>query len=113
MKHIGQQIRLFREQQGVGLNAYARKLGVSPGYLSNLERGLTDNIHLSLLDELLKQLGVQHSSPDAEFAEIQFRIERIRKQMVTLQPRFPEAVDYLLQTVEKGAAMLNQLFFDE
>lgn len=108
MTNLGQQIRLFRQQQGIGLNVYARQLGVSPGYLSNLERGKTDNIQLSLLERLRVDIGLE---PYPEAApEMDSRIERIRQELIQLQPHFPEAVDFLLHTVEKGTTMLNEFF---
>ena len=50
MQEIGQQIRQIRNRKGISLNAYANELGVSSGYLSNLETGKTQNITLSVLE---------------------------------------------------------------
>lgn len=58
MQEIGQQIRQIRNRKGISLNAYANELGVSSGYLSNLETGKTQNITLSVLEQLQKDLNL-------------------------------------------------------
>lgn len=104
MKNLGQQIRLFRQQKGISLNSYAQELGVSPGYLSNLETGKTDTIQLSLLDKLQKELMLvpNVSNAETEHYEIELRLQRIKTLLIQLHKRQPDAVEYLLNTIEQG-----------
>jgi transcriptional regulator with XRE-family HTH domain len=38
---LGQQIQMIRRKKGITLSDYAKMLGISAGYLSNLETGKT------------------------------------------------------------------------
>ncbi|NEY98659.1 helix-turn-helix domain-containing protein [Heyndrickxia shackletonii] len=41
LKNLGQKIRLMSEKKGISLNPFAKALGISSGYLSQLETGKT------------------------------------------------------------------------
>ncbi|MBM7518526.1 helix-turn-helix domain-containing protein [Nocardioides nitrophenolicus] len=53
---IGRHVRAFRTQQGLTLRALAARSGLSVGFLSQLERGLT-SISLTTLRDLADDLG--------------------------------------------------------
>lgn len=102
MQEIGQQIRQIRNRKGISLNAYANELGVSSGYLSNLETGKTQNITLSVLEQLQKDLNLVPFPADSS-DEIRIRLDRVYELLVNLQTYKPDAVEYLLRCVEGGA----------
>jgi transcriptional regulator with XRE-family HTH domain len=107
LQDLGKRVRMLREQKGIGLNAYAKILGVSSGYLSNLETGKTDSVHLSVLTKLQEELSLlplQHSEDDNE---VTYRLTRIHSQLTELHQQNPEGVEYLLQTLEKGIEVLT------
>jgi len=56
LNNFGKRIRFLREQKGISLNEFAKKLIVSSGYLSNLETGKTETIPLSLLKNCKRNL---------------------------------------------------------
>ncbi|WP_345243236.1 helix-turn-helix domain-containing protein [Pontibacillus salipaludis] len=103
---LGKRVRMLREQKGIGLNTYAKTLGVSPGYLSNLETGKTDTIELTLLSKLQDEFTI--FPLQKEESEIDYRLSRILEQLKTLNNFDPLAVDYLLQTIEKGIEVMNK-----
>jgi transcriptional regulator with XRE-family HTH domain len=53
---LGQQIQMIRRKKGITLSDYAKMLGISAGYLSNLETGKTYKVDLLLLDKIQKEL---------------------------------------------------------
>lgn len=109
MKNLGQQLRKVRLQKKISLNAYANHLGVSPGYLSNLETGKTQTIQLSLLDKLQRELRI---IPDpnhfTDTDELDLRIQRIRISLKELYESRPDSVEYLLSTIEEGTKLFYQ-----
>lgn len=109
MKNLGQRVRAIRINKGIGLNEFANKLGVSSGYLSNLETGKTETIHLSLLEKLQDELDV---FPTVDLGEVDdkflYRIERTNLLLKQLAENNPELTDYLLSTVEKGIDVFNK-----
>jgi transcriptional regulator with XRE-family HTH domain len=102
MQEIGKQIRQIRTQRGISLNAYANELGVSSAYLSNLETGKTQNITLSIIEQLQKDLNLIPFHTD-ENDEIRMRLDRVYVLLFSLQDYKPDAVEYLLHCVEEGA----------
>ncbi|OEF99156.1 transcriptional regulator [Vulcanibacillus modesticaldus] len=109
MRNLGQRVRAIRVKKGIGLNEFANKLGVSSGYLSNLETGKTETIHLSLLEKLQDELEI---FPTVDLGEIDnellYRIERVNLLLKQLAENNPELTDYLLSTVEKGIEVFNK-----
>lgn len=55
---IGSRIRATRVKQDMTVEAAARKLGVSPDYLSFIERSRPDPISDEMADKLVDKLGV-------------------------------------------------------
>ncbi|AIQ40319.1 helix-turn-helix domain-containing protein [Paenibacillus sp. FSL R5-0912] len=102
MQEIGQQIRQIRNRKGISLNAYANELGVSSGYLSNLETGKTQNITLSVLEQLQNDLNLI-PFPTDDNDELRVRLDRVYELLVNLQNYKPDAVEFLLRCVEEGS----------
>ncbi|QOY36645.1 helix-turn-helix domain-containing protein [Anaerobacillus isosaccharinicus] len=115
MKNFGQKIRTIREQKNIGLNQMAARLDVSSGYLSNLERGKTETIPLSLLEKLETELNFSKSEffatnkqQDAlDFNELHYRIDRCCEHLKMLENKRPELADYLVTVVEQGLELAN------
>jgi len=105
LQNIGQRIRTIRTNKGIGLNAFAETLNVSPGYLSNLETGKTDTIHLSLLQKLQDELNIIPIESEAT-DESDFRLNHVQQQYKQLVQQYPEGARYLLETFEKGLDLL-------
>lgn len=103
INQLGQKVRELRSQMGFGLNEFARKIGVSPGYLSNLETGKTDTIPLAILEKLQNELQLLPLKDEPQiFSEIELRCKKINRLLHQLNSENPEAVEYLLSTIEKG-----------
>ncbi|MEH7275755.1 helix-turn-helix domain-containing protein [Neobacillus vireti] len=105
LRDIGQKIRQLRTQKGIGLNVFADKLGVSSGYLSNLENGKTDTIQLTLLEKIQDELTIFPNqliqSLDID-DNVTSRLKRIDSLLRRLHNEDPKQADYLLTMVEKG-----------
>ncbi|MBJ8018186.1 helix-turn-helix domain-containing protein [Bacillus cereus group sp. N34] len=103
ISELGKHIRTLRNQKGIGLNIFAKQLGVSPAYLSNLETGKTDTIQLSLLQKLQDEL---HLITMDNFSLIQdetkYRIARASTLLQILIQQNEAFGYYLLETLEKG-----------
>ncbi|MEH6978850.1 MULTISPECIES: helix-turn-helix domain-containing protein [Bacillus] len=103
INELGKHIRTLRNQKGIGLNTFAKQLGVSPAYLSNLETGKTDTIQLSLLQKLQDEL---HLITMDNFSLIQdetkYRIARASALLHILIQQNEAFGYYLLETLEKG-----------
>lgn len=105
MKNLGQQVRRVREIKEISLTDYANHLGVSAGYLSNLETGKTETIQLSLLDRLCQELNLSltpNQTDGEEDLDLETRFQRIHRLLLLLKNESPEAAEYLLTTFEKG-----------
>ncbi|PFM64218.1 transcriptional regulator [Bacillus cereus] len=103
INEIGKHIRTLRTQKGIGLNTFAKQLGVSPAYLSNLETGKTDTIQLSLLQKLqdeLRLITIDNSSLIQD--ETKYRIARASTLLHNLIQQDKALGYYLLETLEKG-----------
>jgi transcriptional regulator with XRE-family HTH domain len=103
MRDLGQKVRLLREKKGIGLNTFADQLGVSSGYLSNLETGKTENVQLSLLERLQQELHLFPATTlDNGSSDLYFRLQRIYQLLHEVNQHHPEAAEYLLTTMERG-----------
>jgi transcriptional regulator with XRE-family HTH domain len=100
LRHLGQRIRLLREQKGITLNEFAKELGVSPGYLSELERGKKERITFQVLDKLQEKLAILpiENIEDEESC----RFTSLHRYYGELVETNPEAAAYLLSTFENG-----------
>lgn len=109
---FGQQLRLLREKSGISLNAMARNLQVSSGYLSNLESGKTEKINLSTLQLIPKILGIkmcpvcQQLVPEDTLSDSRYdlglRINRLHSEMLRMAESDPECLQSLLSLLENG-----------
>jgi transcriptional regulator with XRE-family HTH domain len=107
-QHFGQTIRTLRIQKRISLNAFAEQLGVSTGYLSNLETGKTDTIPLHLLATLQQELGIFVSLPQEE-DPFTIRANASFTSLRTLHQSNEEAANYLLESLEKGTHLFSKL----
>ncbi|MED3026363.1 MULTISPECIES: helix-turn-helix domain-containing protein [Bacillus cereus group] len=110
IQELGKHIRTLRTQKSIGLNTFAKQLGVSPAYLSNLETGKTDTIQLSLLQKLQDEL---HLITMNNFSFIQdetkYRITRASALLHNLIQQDETLGYYLLETLERGIALSQTL----
>ncbi|MCQ6268873.1 helix-turn-helix transcriptional regulator [Fictibacillus sp. WQ 8-8] len=103
LQDLGQKIRLIRTKKGISLNTFAEQIGVSSGYLSNLETGKTNNIDLPVLDTIQKKLFIiPMVPPDQEEDEISYRFQRVITQFRELANSDAKAAEYLLSSFENG-----------
>ncbi|PFR37916.1 helix-turn-helix domain-containing protein [Bacillus thuringiensis] len=103
INEIGKHIRTLRTQKGIGLNTFAKQLGVSPAYLSNLETGKTDTIQLSLLQKLQDELHlITIDNSSLTLDETKYRIARASTLLHNLIQHDKALGCYLLETLEKG-----------
>ena len=107
MSNFGQQLRQIRQQKGFGLNEFAKEIGVSPAYLSNLETGKTQTIQLEVLNRLQQELHMTIDEEDSENDHIVWRPERISELLLNLQRTNPKAADYLMTMVEQGVELFT------
>lgn len=105
LQEIGQRIRTLRTGKGIGLNAFAEKMNISPGYLSNLETGKTDTIQLSLLEKLQTELYLLPIKSEPS-DELDARLNHAKQQLQELEQLNPEFTNYLLTTFEQGLELL-------
>lgn len=113
---FGQRLRRHREQRNMGLNELSKVIGVSPGYLSNLETGKTDKVSLPLLEKLSQILyrqgcplcdGVDQSSDRrSELQDIDGRLLQRINALFThlhhLAESSPNTVSVQLDLLEHG-----------
>lgn len=102
MSNFGQQLRQIRQQKGFGLNEFAKELGVSPAYLSNLETGKTQTIQLDVLSKLQLELQLNVSDSTTNVEPELWRAVRISELLLDLSRHNPGAADYLMMVVEQG-----------
>ena len=58
---LGSRIRSLRQERGLSLRGLAERIGLSPGYLSQLERGEAENPSRHVLEGAAEGLGVHVS----------------------------------------------------
>lgn len=107
MSNFGQQLRQIRQQKGFGLNDFAKEIGVSPAYLSNLETGKTQTIQLEILSKLQHELHMIIDKDASENDPTVWRTERIGELLLDLQSTNPTAADYLMTMVEQGVELFT------
>ncbi|OMD40704.1 helix-turn-helix domain-containing protein [Paenibacillus odorifer] len=106
MKTLGQQVRIMRHQKNMGLSEYAQELGVSSGYLSNLETGKTETIQLTILEKILDDLGLGTSDMEVDSA-IEQQLNRIKTLLHQLHKDSPEAYSYFTSNLEEGVQLFS------
>jgi len=108
LQEIGQRIRILRTNKGISLNAFAEKLGVSPGYLSNLETGKTDTIQLSLLEKLQQELSIFPTITEDVNSPFNTRCRVSMEQLQELAQKDEKLAEYLLSNLENGISYWNK-----
>ncbi|MFS0558187.1 helix-turn-helix domain-containing protein [Brevibacillus sp. 179-C9.3 HS] len=106
LNDFGAHIRSVRKQKGIGLNAFAEKIGVSPAYLSNLETGKTQTIHLQLLAQLQSELALLPLATENVKSETELRVHRMSSRLIDLYRQNPREAMFLLTIVEQGIEFL-------
>jgi transcriptional regulator with XRE-family HTH domain len=102
---MGKQIRIIRKQRNLGLNALADKIGVSRGYLSNLETGKTNTISLDVLDRIQVELQLYPvgNMSLSKNLELNNRLHRLTLLLKKINETDPQLADYLIACAESGA----------
>lgn len=98
---FGQQIRQLREAKQISLNQFAKELGVSSAYLSNLENGKTETVQLSVLTKIQEKLMFSLEQSPINSVNTH-RIQRLSKLLEQMSIDSPEKVNFLLQVFENG-----------
>jgi transcriptional regulator with XRE-family HTH domain len=99
MQELGRKVRELRIRKGIGLNEFAKELCVSPGYLSNLETGKSDNIKLTLLEKLQNELHLLPIDSNSHFTE---RLQQVQQHLSELEKINQGQAEFLVQQIENG-----------
>ena len=78
---IGENIKKLREQKSISINALARECNMSPGYLSDLEKGKKDNPSVETLEKIASNLGITAQQLFKENIEQNDEIDEIEKEI--------------------------------
>ncbi|MBM6617286.1 helix-turn-helix domain-containing protein [Bacillus suaedaesalsae] len=108
---IGQKVRTLRKKCGYSLHDLANKLGVSAGYLSNLETGKSETIQLSLLQQLQDEFALfslETMKVIKDDDEFELRLLHINHLLRKINKENPDQSEYLLSLVEKGADLFDK-----
>ncbi|OXM86578.1 helix-turn-helix domain-containing protein [Paenibacillus rigui] len=105
MGSFGEQLRQIRQQKGAALHEFAKELGVSPVYLSNLETGKTQTIQLEVLSRLQNELHMVIEEEDGVDPWAAARVERIGAMLMELYRADKQAAEYLMGMLEQGIEM--------
>ncbi|SEN81116.1 Helix-turn-helix domain-containing protein [Mesobacillus persicus] len=104
MSDFGSMIRAHREQKGYTLNDFAHRIGVSPGYLSNLETGKTDTIRLHVLERLQQELDIHPLQTDEQ--RLEQRLQRVTLMLQQCQMRNPSLTEHFMTQFEQSLELL-------
>ncbi|WP_078549291.1 helix-turn-helix domain-containing protein [Litchfieldia alkalitelluris] len=106
---FGTMVRTYRAQKGYTLSEFAAKLGVSVGYLSNLENGKNVTIKLSILEKLQDELHIDpFHSKQTEDSMFERRIERASKLLRECQQINPSYTEHFLSQFEQSLDLLRE-----
>lgn len=100
-ENMGARIRELRKQKEIGLNDFAKNLKVSPGYLSQLETGKTENISLTLLKRLQEELAILPLTLES-CTEFDARLDRAVQHVKSLMLTDKESAEFLLYNLEQN-----------
>lgn len=104
---IGEKIRQLRQQNNFTLKELAQQTDLSVGYLSQLERGLTD-ISTDLLTRVAQSLGVDRSYFFREPRQIHVPLLRsYEREVLRVDPS--HSIQYHLSPASGGKALLPRL----
>ncbi|WP_040204052.1 helix-turn-helix domain-containing protein [Neobacillus jeddahensis] len=99
LENLGERIRKLRIQKGFGLNEFAKILDISPGYLSQLETGKTENINFTLLQRLQEELALLPLNIEPN-DEATARLNRAIQLLRTLDNKDKVAAEFLIHNLE-------------
>ena len=97
-KRIGKRIKQCRERLGLSQEAFAEKTGLTPNYISTVERGMS----FPRCEKLIVLLNGLEVSADAIFCDVvehtaDYQASTLSKELASLSP---EAQKRILQMVE-------------
>jgi PTS system nitrogen regulatory IIA component len=94
---FGPTIRLLRQAKGISLREMARKLGVSPAFLSQIEAGRQHKIPKARIVQVAEMLGVSE-------AYLLGTAKQIHPDVVQFLRETPEAAEFMITAVRSGLA---------
>ncbi|MFS0638881.1 helix-turn-helix transcriptional regulator [Mesobacillus foraminis] len=106
MSNFGELVRSYREKKGYTLTDFAKRIGVSAGYLSNLETGKTQKIHLNVLDKFQQELGIHPLQ--SENQRLEQRFHRISLLVQQCNKRDPSFTEHFIKQLEQSLELLNE-----
>ncbi|NIM18715.1 MAG: PTS transporter subunit EIIA [Candidatus Latescibacteria bacterium] len=92
---FGQTIRLLRQAKGISLREMARKLGVSPAFLSQIEAGRQHKIPKARIVQVAEMLGVSEGY-------LLGTARRIHPDVVDFLRETPEAAEFMITAMRSG-----------
>ncbi|MEC2073755.1 helix-turn-helix domain-containing protein [Alkalihalophilus marmarensis] len=107
---FGNTVRVARTEKGITLNDFAKRIGVSVGYLSNLETSKTDTISFDVLQKINDEL---HLFPSPSYIESENnvfsqRTEQLVNSLKKLHQHNPQLSIYFIKMVEDGIDLLDK-----
>jgi PTS system nitrogen regulatory IIA component len=94
---FGPTIRLLRQAKGISLRELARKLGVSPAFLSQIEAGRQHKIPKARIVQVAEMLGVSE-------AYLLGTAKQIHPDVVKFLRETPEAAEFMITAMKSGLA---------
>jgi PTS system nitrogen regulatory IIA component len=94
---FGPTIRLLRQAKGISLREMARKLGVSPAFLSQIEAGRQHKIPKQRIVQVAAMLGVSDSY-------LLGTAHQIHPDVVDFLRQTPEAAEFMIAAMKSGLA---------
>ena len=92
---FGPTIRLLRQAKGISLREMARKLGVSPAFLSQIEAGRQHKIPKARIVQVAEMLGVSE-------AYLLGTAKQIHPDVVQFLRETPEAAEFMITAMKSG-----------
>ncbi|MGY6212265.1 helix-turn-helix domain-containing protein [Cytobacillus firmus] len=106
--NIGAEIRSLRTKKGIGLNEFAGSIGVSPGYLSNLETGKTTSIDLNILDKLQAELNLFSFITHNDYEITSIQLKSLIHQLITIENEYPQSAKSLRSLIEHAIELISE-----
>jgi PTS system nitrogen regulatory IIA component len=92
---FGQTIRLLRQAKGISLREMAKKLGVSPAFLSQIEAGRQHKIPKNRILQVAQMLGVSESY-------LLGTARRVHPDIIEYLRNTPEAAEFMITALKSG-----------
>ncbi|MGO5072398.1 helix-turn-helix domain-containing protein [Clostridium sporogenes] len=81
---LGENIKKLRTSMRLSINALAKACQMSPGYLSDLEKGKKDNPSIDVLEKIANKLNVTVQQLFKEDIETTDEIDELENEMILL-----------------------------